>query len=300
MITLQNVTKTYDNITAVKELSFKTEKGQIFGLLGPNGAGKSTTIKMIMNIHNPDEGSILFNGKPLKKSDGDKIGYLPEERGMYKKTTVKEFITYFGQLKGKSIKELDIQIDYWLEYFNLTEWKERKTEELSKGMRQKIQFVTSIIHDPDIIILDEPFSGLDPVSMDKLREAILVLKERGKTILFSTHVMDQAEKICSHIIILNRGKSIIQGSVSDIKESYGNRSVALEFDGDGSFIESMDEVESIIKYPRFVEVELKEESQGNDFLTKSAAKLSIKRFEKLVPSLHKIFVTAVGEDLDYE
>ncbi|MGL1890784.1 MAG: ATP-binding cassette domain-containing protein [Spirochaetaceae bacterium] len=300
MIKLQNVNKSYDSINAVKNVSFSTEKGQIFGLLGPNGAGKSTTIKMIMNILDPDSGTILFDGKQLKSSDKDKIGYLPEERGIYKKQNVTEFITYFGMLKGKTPAQLNLQIQKWLTFFDLNDWKYKKTEELSKGMSQKVQFITAIVHDPDFIILDEPFSGLDPLSMDKLREAILLLKDEGKTILFSTHVMEQAEKLCSHIMIINKGEAVINGEISDIKKSFGNRSVALEFDGNGGFISDLEEVESIIEYPRYVEVELKDESLSDSFLKNIVGKISIKRFEKIVPSLHKIFIKTVGGDIENE
>lgn len=296
MISLTEISKSYGKHLAVDNLSFQAEKGRIFGLLGPNGAGKSTTIKMIMNILCPDVGSISFNGKKLRQKDTDRIGYLPEERGIYKKVTVREFITYFGMLKGKSRQELSPQIDKWLNWFNLKEWENKKTEELSKGMSQKIQFITSIIHDPDILILDEPFSGLDPVSMESLKEAVLELRDEGKTILFSTHVMDQAEKICSDIIILNKGKAVIQGSVTDVKRSFGNCSVHLEFEGDGSFIESAEEVKSVMLYPRFAEVELCSEEMADSFLKKAAERVSVKRYERVEPSLHKIFVKTVGGD----
>ncbi|QEN05133.1 ATP-binding cassette domain-containing protein [Thiospirochaeta perfilievii] len=297
LIELKKLNKKYDSVQAVKDISFSIKPGEIFGLLGPNGAGKSTTIKMIMNILDPDSGQILFDGKKLKASDNEKIGYLPEERGMYKKSTVTEFITYFGMLKGRSIEQLEMEIEKWLTYFDLHDWRYKKTEELSKGMSQKVQFITSIIHDPEIIILDEPFSGLDPLSMDKLRGAILLLKDAGKTIIFSTHVMEQAEKICSHIMILNRGEAAITGSVSEIKSSFGNKMIALEFDGDGSFIEALEEVESIIKYPRYVEVELKDEELADSFLRNIIDKISIKRYERIVPSLHKVFISSIGEDL---
>lgn len=296
MIELKKLNKSYDTVTAVDSISFSIKNGEIFGLLGPNGAGKSTTIKMIMNILEPDSGEILFDGKKLQESDNERIGYLPEERGMYKKSTVTEFITYFGRLKGRTMKQLEMQTQKWLTYFDLSDWRYKKTEELSKGMSQKVQFITAIIHDPDIIILDEPFSGLDPISMDKLREAILLLKDAGKTIIFSTHVMEQAEKICSHIMILNKGKTVINGTVSDIKGSFGNKMIALEFDGDGNFIEEMDEVESLIKYPRYVEVELKDEDLADLFLKKIVNKLSIKRYERIVPSLHKVFISSIENE----
>lgn len=297
MIELKSISKSYDSVEAVKCISLKTEKGRIFGLLGPNGAGKSTTIKMIMSILYPDNGDILFDGSPLKKEDKDRIGYLPEERGIYKKQTVEEFILYFGMLNGKERAELEIELSRWLTFFELSEWQHKKTEELSKGMSQKVQFITTIVHNPDIIILDEPFSGLDPLSMDRLREAILKLRDEGKTIIFSTHVMEQAEKICSDILIINKGEEVLSGSVADIKDSFGSNSIALEFDGDGSFIESLEEVKSIINYPRFMEVELVDEKSADNFLKSIVGKISIKRFEKIVPSLHKIFVQTVGEDI---
>jgi len=296
LIELKRVNKSYENVEAVQNISFKVQSGEIFGILGPNGAGKSTTIKMIMDIIKPDNGEIFFNGAKLKESDNEHIGYLPEERGIYKKSTVTDFISYFGMLKGKTMHQIELEIEKWLAYFDIQEWRYRKTEELSKGMSQKIQFITAIIHDPDIIILDEPFSGLDPISADKLRDAIVLLKSKGKTIIFSTHVMEQAEKICSHIMIINKGKSIISGSVADIKNSFGDRMISLEFDGDGSFIESLDMVDSVIKYPRYLEVELKDGDRADEFLKEIVNRISIKKYERIVPSLHKIFVSSIGEE----
>ncbi len=202
---------------AVDQVSFATRKGEIFGLLGPNGAGKSTIIKMIMNIIPSDSGSILFNGKPLREEDKDRIGYLPEERGLYRNVRIDEMLLYFADLKNADRRETAKRLDAWLERFDLLKWKTSKPETLSKGMVQKVQFIASVLHEPDFLFLDEPFSGLDPVSTDTLRGTILELGSRGKAIVFSTHNMEVAEKICSRILIISHGREVISGSLSDIK-----------------------------------------------------------------------------------
>ncbi len=223
MIELQQVTKHYGSVAAVDGLSFRGEKGKITGIIGPNGAGKTTTIRMIMNIIAPDSGSILFDGRPLADEDMEQIGYLPEERGLYRKEKVHDLLLYLGRLKGKDTETLNKAIDYWLEQFDLLEWKERKVEELSKGMAQKVQFISSVIHDPAIVFLDEPFSGLDPVSTDRMREVIMNLSRNGKTILFSTHIMEQAEKICDTILLMNRGKALLYGPVQEVRKQAGKQ-----------------------------------------------------------------------------
>ncbi len=295
MVELQHVTKKYGDMKAVDDLSFTANKGEIFGLLGPNGAGKTTTIRMIMNIIAPDSGKILFDGSVLVESDKDRIGYLPEERGLYRKTTVFDMLMYLGRLKGKEDSELKSAIDSWLKNFSLEEWKNRKIEELSKGMAQKVQFISSIIHNPQIIFLDEPFSGLDPVSTDLMRETIVKIAKEGKTILFSTHIMEQAEKICNRILLINKGKKVVYGPLDEIKDTFGHRSVIVEFSGDGSFIEQLPQVDHITTYPRYVEITLKEEAQSDQLLKELSSKISIRKFEIVSPSLHNIFVSQVKE-----
>ncbi|MCF7945843.1 MAG: ATP-binding cassette domain-containing protein [Spirochaetia bacterium] len=293
MIELKQVTKKFGDITAVNEVSFSTRRGEIFGLLGPNGAGKTSIIRMIMNIIAPDQGSILFDGKVLRDEDKDRIGYLPEERGLYKKKRVNDLLLYLGRLKGKPDDQIQRNIDYWLDTFDLQDWKKSKIEELSKGMAQKVQFIASVVHDPEIVFFDEPFSGLDPVSTDLLRNAIQEIADQGKTVLFSTHIMEQAEKICSNILLVNKGKELLSGSLNEIKDRFGKRSVTIEFSGDGSFIDGLPEVEKVIRYPRYFEIDLKEEADSNVLLKSLAGRLSIRKFEIASPSLHSIFVSLV-------
>ena len=295
MIKLQHITKQYGEIKAVDDLSFEAPKGEIFGLIGPNGAGKTTTIRMIMNIIAPDSGTILFNGNQLVEEDKDRIGYLPEERGLYKKSKVNDLLLYLGRLKGKDDATLQHNIDYWLERFQLSRWKEAKVEELSKGMTQKIQFIAAVVHDPDILILDEPFSGLDPVSTDLLRESIDQIAKSGKTIIFSTHIMEQAEKICSQILLLNRGKVVIYGQLNNIKDQFGKHSVVVDFVGDGSFIKDLPQVERVIEYPQYIEIALADGADSDSLLKELCGKVSIRKFEIVAPSLHNIFISLVKE-----
>ncbi len=294
MIELKEVCKSFENVKAVDNISFKAKKGEIFGLLGPNGAGKSTTIRMIMNILMPDNGAILFDGKPVIEKDKERIGYLPEERGLYKKVKVNELLLYFASLKGRQKTFSRKRIDYWLDRFDLTDWKERKTEELSKGMSQKVQFIASLVHDPDLLFLDEPFSGIDPVSTDLMIDTILDLQKQGKTILFSTHIMENAEKICNTIFLIHKGKEVISGPLDKIKDTYGKRAIVIEFDGDGGFLDTLPFVEQAVWYPRWVEVNLSESGTPEMLLRALLGKVQIRKFEIRSPSLHSIFISRVG------
>jgi ABC-2 type transport system ATP-binding protein len=298
MIELQHVTKRFGDLVAVNEVSFTARKGGVFGLLGPNGAGKSTTIRMIMNIIAPDQGTILFDGKPIAESDKERIGYLPEERGLYKKVTVNDMLTYLGELKGRTRTEIQPRIDYWLDRFELTGWKHKKIDELSKGMSQKVQFIGSIVHDPHLLFFDEPFSGLDPVSADLLRDTILELGRSGKTILFSTHILDHAERICNDIFIINKGREVISGTMEEIKDRHGTRTVIVEFDGDDAVVDGLPMVKSTIRYPRWIEAELADGADADEMLAALVGKVSIRRFELVSPSLHKIFVDLVGKPVE--
>jgi ABC-2 type transport system ATP-binding protein len=295
VIELQSVSKSFGQLRAVSEISFATRDGEIFGLLGPNGAGKSTTIKMIMNILAPDSGSILFNGSPLREADKDRIGYLPEERGLYRKVKINEMLHYLASLKNADRSSVEKRLDEWLARFNLVEWKTRTPETLSKGMAQKVQFIASILHDPEFIFLDEPFSGLDPVSTDVLREAVLELGSMGKTILFSTHNMEVAEKICSRLLVIDHGREVISGSLADIKSRYGHNSVAVEFDGTIDFESLSGMVRNVSRFPRWVEMELAEGASSQALLKSLLGQVSVRRFEVVSPSLHQIFVELVGE-----
>ncbi len=294
MLNVEMVSKTFTTVRAVDGISFSAKPGEIMGLIGPNGAGKSTTIRMIMNIIAPDSGSIRFNGVPLSEPLKNHIGYLPEERGLYKKVKVSEMLRYLGALKGMDKHAAKRAAETWLERFELSDWRDRKIEELSKGMAQKLQFIGTIIHDPDLVLFDEPFSGLDPVFQDLLLESILEMKERGKTILFSTHIMEHAEKICDRILLIQKGKEIASGSVAELKTRYGDNTVQIEYDGDASFLSELPFVESVDKRPRYVEIRLKPEASADSLLELIAGRLRIRRFELMSPSLHSIFIRLVG------
>jgi len=281
-------------VQAVAGLSFEARPGEIFGLIGPNGAGKSTTIRMIMNIIAPDSGTIRFDGSPLSEADKDRIGDLPEERGLYRKAKLGEVLEYLAAIKGAKPALYRPSIDAWLERFGLSEWKNRKVQELSKGMAQKAQFIAAVAHNPSVVFFDEPFSGLDPLAQDELLAVMVELKQKGATVLFSTHIMEHAEKICERILLMDKGKEVVYGSMADIKAQYGRNAVQLEFDGDASFVAGLDFVASVVSYPRWIEVELKEDADPDALFRALAGRLRVRRFETVAPSLHKIFVRLVG------
>jgi ABC-2 type transport system ATP-binding protein len=294
MIELRNVRKWYGEVKAVDGVSFTARPGEIFGLIGPNGAGKSTTIKMIMNILAPDSGEILFDGRRLGKRDKDTIGYLPEERGLYKKVKLGEMLAYLASLKNANPAEAARRIDRWLARFDLAEWKNRRCEDLSKGMGQKAQFIAAVAHDPPYLFLDEPFAGLDPVATDILRETVLEMGREGKTILFSTHNMEVAERICSRIFLIDHGREVLSGAMDEVKVRYGRNAVLAEFDGELDLKGLSGLAANIIRYPRYVEIELAAGVSSQDLLKELAARVTVRRFEVASPSLHKIFVQLVG------
>ncbi len=294
MLEVSHITKRYGRTLAVDSLSFTSPSGEIFGLLGPNGAGKSTTIRMIMNIIAPDSGTISFRGSPLTEQDKNRIGYLPEERGLYGKVTVGDMLLYLASLKNVGRAVAEPRADEWLERFGLTEWKGRKIEELSKGMAQKVQLIAAVIHDPEFVFLDEPFSGLDPVSTDVLREAVIDLNRAGKAVLFSTHNMEQAERICHRVLILDKGRTLVDGRLAEIKARYGHRTVAVEFDGEIEYLTEHPAVASLTRYPRWAEIELADGHEADEVFAALAGRVSVRRFEVVLPSLHKIFVDELG------
>lgn len=294
MLSIDNVSKRFGRTEALSDFSISARKGEIFGLLGPNGAGKTTAIRLALNLYLPDSGSIRFNGEPFSPAIREKIGYLPEERGIYPKEKLREVLLYLSSLKGAAPATTGHVIDRWLERFGLLDHAEAKVESLSKGMHHKAQFIAAVAHDPDIIILDEPFSGLDPVSVETMRDAILDLKEAGKTILFSTHVVEQAEKLCNRIAIVDQGRVVLSGPLSEVKQLHGSRSVQVEFDGEGAFIDTLPQVEETIRYPRYVEITLRDDASPQGLLLELANRIAITRFEVLSPSLHRIFLEKVG------
>jgi ABC-2 type transport system ATP-binding protein len=295
-VALHNVTKRFGEFTAVNELSLAVRPGRIYGLLGPNGAGKTTTIRMVVNITAPDSGEIRLFGRPVTPNDQDRLGYLPEERGLYKKMKVGDQLRFFAQLKNLSGKTADQRIDQWLARVKLSEWRNKRSFELSKGMQQKIQFLTAVLHDPDLLILDEPFSGLDPVNLELLKEIVLELKAEGKTIIFSTHQMEVAERICDDICLINRSRKILEGSLREVKQGFGRNTVALRFSGGDGVLEDRTLVSKVERHSDLIEVLLTENANAQQLLHKLVASgAEIGRFEMIEPSLNDIFIEQVSE-----
>jgi len=295
MIEVQSVSKQYGPHYAVSKLSFTSTEGKIFGLLGPNGAGKSTVIKMLMNVLVPDAGRVLLNGKLIREADKDRIGYLPEERGLYRNVKINEMLLFLASLKNGNTASAEKNLDDWLIRFGLMEWKNKTVETLSKGMSQKVQFIAAILHDPEFMFFDEPFSGLDPVSADLLEDAILDLASKGKNIILSTHNMEIAEKLCSSVIIIDHGKEVLSGSIAEIKSNFNQRTVSVEFDGRLDSESLLKMTRSISTLQRSTQIELADGVEPDFLLRKLIDQVSIRKFEIVVPSLHKIYVDLVGE-----
>jgi ABC-2 type transport system ATP-binding protein len=295
-LALDRVSKKFDDFVAVDELSLQVSAGRIFGLIGPNGAGKTTTIRMIVNIIAPDSGRIELFGEQMSERLQDRIGYLPEERGLYKKMRVGDQLRYFGELKGLSAREAETQLDRWLARLKLTDWKNNKTDELSKGMQQKIQFIATVMHAPDLLILDEVFSGLDPINAELMKDVLLELKAEQRTIIFSTHMMSQAEELCDDICLINRSRKVLQGSLREVKSSFGRRAVALRAEGGNGALNDAKLVASVKPYGDYVEVLLADGADAQELLHRLVERgARITRFEQVEPSLHDIFLQQVGE-----
>ncbi len=295
-MSLENVTKRFGDFTAVDNLSLQVFPGRIYGLLGPNGAGKTTTIRMIVNITAPDSGSIQVFGHLTTSELQDRIGYIPEERGLYKKMKVRDQLRFFAELKGVGRKEVDERIDYWLARVKLSEWKNKKSMELSKGMQQKIQFITAVLHEPDLLILDEPFSGLDPLSVEMLKDIVIELRQANKTIIFSTHAMEIAERICDDICLINCSRKVLEGSLRQVKESFGRNAVALRADRVDGVLSDPELVTSIVEHSDEAEVLLAPGASAQDLLKRLLEGGSlISKFEMVEPSLKDIFIAKVTE-----
>jgi ABC-2 type transport system ATP-binding protein len=293
VIRIAGVSKTFGDARAVDDVSFLIRPGTIYGLLGPNGAGKTTIIRMMMRIIYPDAGSIEVLGQPLKKVPKDRIGYLPEERGVYRKMKVIDLLTFFGEIKSmKRVVAKKVAWE-WLERMGLTDTGVKKVEELSKGMQQKVQFIATVMHDPELIILDEPFSGLDPVNTNILKDIILEFHRKGHTIIFSTHMMEQVERLCQEICLIDKGRILLEGSLSEIKRSYGHNTVTIRFEGDGAFLQKMPEVEHANDSGQEMFLRLKDGTDPSTILKRAAERLSIQKFEVSEPSIHDIFVEQV-------
>ena len=291
---VSNVTKRFGEFTAVENLSFDVRAGRVFGFLGPNGAGKTTTIRMIVGITAPDEGSVSLFGEQISPEVQNRIGYLPEERGLYKKMKVVDQLKYFAELKGVSRGEADKKIDFWLERMGLAEWKKSKTTDLSKGMQQKIQFISTVLHDPDLLILDEPFSGLDPVNVEFMIDVLSEFRTQQKTVIFSTHLMSTAERLCHDIILINKAKKVVSGSLREVKESYGTNLIAFRGTNTDEVIGDTSLVERVVSHADEQELHLApgiEPQQVLKTLIKAGAIIS--KFEVTEPSLNDIFIEKV-------
>ena len=297
VVQLNKVRKVYENKVAVEELSFQIEPGQMFGLLGPNGSGKTSSIRMMMGITYPDAGSVSLFGQPFTRSALERVGYLPEERGLYKMMKVLDQLIFMGSLHGLTHAAARERALAWTRRMDISGAIDKKTEELSKGMQQKIQFIAALMHDPELIIMDEPFSGLDPVNATLLQDTLLELKAEGKAILFSTHRMDQVEKLCDAITLIHNGRQVLAGNLREIKKSYPRDRVQMEFEGDASFLDSP-EIAEAKNYSGHAEIRLKPGADAQKLLHLAAAQATIYRFELMEPSLEEIFIQAVGGKAD--
>ena len=294
VIRLDHVTKRFGDFVAVNDLSLAVPRGCIYGFLGQNGAGKTTTLRMITGIFMPDSGTVTVLGQPNAESIKERLGYLPEEKGLYKKMKVGEIVTYFGRLKGLDKKTARTRAHQLLTRYGLGDRINAKCETLSKGMGQKVQVIGTLVHEPELIVLDEPFSGLDPVNVDLLRDLIITLKREGKTVLFSTHVMEQAEQICDHIIMIHRGTKRLDGTLSQVR-SAGERGIRLDYDGDGSILAGLRGVRRVNDANKSAEIFVNAGVDPQDILSQLVGKLVIRRFDLSEPSLHEVFVRTVSE-----
>ena len=292
---LDNVSKSFGDKAAVRGLSMEVPAGAVFGLLGPNGAGKSTTIRMALNIYVPDTGTVRIFGRAHGGNVSNSIGYLPEERGLYTRMKVGDMLRFMGAIKGVPASEVNARIGRWLERIELPGCEDKKVHELSKGMQQKVQFVATVLHDPDLIVLDEPFSGLDPINANLLKDIIVDLRAQGRAIIFSTHVMEQAERLCDQICLINSGQKVLEGSVSSIRGRYGRNAVALAYTGDGAFLQRHPLVKSVNEYNAYLELRLAEGADPQALLAEIVGRVKVTRFEVLEPSLHDIFIERVTE-----
>ncbi len=294
MLQVNELRKTYTTTVALDGVTFDVKPGEIFGLLGPNGAGKTTTIRISLGIIEPDSGTVRYNGNELTPDMKNMLAYLPEERGLYRKSKVIDVLVYFGSLRGIQPGEAKKRADIWLKKFELSDYGNRKVDELSKGMQQKVQFISCLLHKPELLILDEPFSGLDPVNQIIMKDMMQELKQAGKTIIFSTHQMDQAERLCDRICLINRGKVVLYGELSEIKKNYGSKAIHLEFDGESSGLRQLSDMAAMDLYENYAEIKMKDGAASQAFLRKAIDLVTVTKFSMQEASLNSIFIEAVG------
>lgn len=305
LLVVENVTKKYGNYTALKDVSIEVPQGEIFGLLGPNGAGKTSLIRIINQITYPDQGRILLNNEPLQAKHISVIGYLPEERGLYKSMKVGEQVLYLAQLKGLSKSEAKKKLKYWFERLDISDWWNKKVQELSKGMAQKVQFVVTVLHEPQLLIFDEPFSGFDPINANLIKDEILELKKKGATVIFSTHRMESVEELCDHIALINKSKKILDGKLIDVKREYKNNTyeIGLEVDNKEILKKELSERFSVsdanfksVGDELKLTVHLNNGTTSNDLLNYITGKANVTHFVEVIPSVNDIFIKAVKND----
>ena len=302
ILRLENVVKNYDKHTAVDNVSFEVPKGSVFGLLGPNGAGKTSLIRIITTITGADQGAVYLDGQKLDSNSPSQIGYMPEERGLYKKMKVGEHLMYLAQLKGLSKKKAKSQLDHWFSKFGITDWWDKKVEELSKGMQQKIQFIATVIHEPKLLILDEPFSGLDPINANLIKDEIDEMHRNGTSIIFSTHRMEQVEEVCEHIVLINNGKKILEGEVSAIKDQFKDNLFKINYTGmlpsDISNVEAADDSYKIVNQKEGeITVQVATPEASNTLLNHlMKSGVHIQSFNEILPTLNEIFIKQVGKE----
>jgi len=291
---LHDVTKTFGSHTAVRGLNLEVPRGSLYGFIGPNGSGKTTTIRMILHILAPDAGEVAVFGATGTRAANDRIGYLPEERGLYKKMTVRRLLTYYASLKGMRQHEARREMNLWLERFELADWRDAKIESLSKGMSQKIQFISTVITGPELIILDEPFSGLDPVNLEAMRQAILELAQGGSTVIFSTHDMTVAEQLCDHVFMIFNGDKVLDGTMEEIQARYGQDTIRVRTDGGVHTFEDLPMVEQVLDLGRYQELRVTGDAQ--ELLRALTQRTTVHHFEEARPTLHDIFIRIAGPE----
>lgn len=298
MLIVKNLVKKFNSTLAVDNISLKVNPGKIFGLLGPNGAGKTTTIRTILNIIKPTSGEIIFNDKPITYEYYNIIGYLPEERGLYKRSKVIDVLVYFAALKNVSRKNATNFAISWLKKLNISEYRDKKIEQLSKGNQQKIQLIAAIIHNPSLLILDEPFTGFDPINQQEVKDIILSFVSEGKTIILSTHQMELAEKLCEDILLINNGKEVSSGKLSEIKKNFGGNNIRLGFTGNNAFLDYFPEIIKHDNYNNYSDIQLRDDIIPSEFLKKIMGKVEVNHFSIVEPSLNKIFIDLIKKSSD--
>ncbi len=298
VVEIENITKTFGRVRAVDDLSLNVPQGSIYGFIGPNGSGKTTTLRMIMNIFYPESGKIRIFGEKMHGATSDRIGYLPEERGMYKKMKVRDLLRFYGELK--SGRKVNKEVDYWLERLDLSDWADKKIETLSKGMGQKVQFISTIVSQPELIILDEPFTGLDPVNVEEIKNAVLDLRTQGATVIFSTHDMNVAEKMCDFIFMIFKGKKVLDGTLVSIQDKYGSDTLRVRTEGGISKLQNLDGVDKITDFGQLQELRIAQENDHQKILSEIMSRTRVYSFEMAKPTLYDIFLRIAGPEAKEE